>query len=195
MNYQATDSGLAEAAPAVAPILDPGFCPAALATRSFQRALGPAGVPIELAIERGDGGVSRWSTRVAAPSSGLAAQNFFQLERLVKFLLWSRGGWRIHFHGPMELGRQLDRHFRETGTGRFDAELMGRRIYEKPFEVRLLESPSDLPAAHESSAPLGRHLDGCRIGFDLGASDRKVAAVMEGRTVFSDETLSATMDG
>ncbi len=37
--------------------------------------------------------------------------------------------------------------------------------------------------------PLGRHLDGCRIGFDLGGSDRKVAAVIDGRVVFSEETV------
>jgi hypothetical protein len=35
---------------------------------------------------------------------------------------------------------------------------------------------------------LGRHHNGCRIGFDLGASDRKVAALIDGRPVFSDET-------
>ena len=37
--------------------------------------------------------------------------------------------------------------------------------------------------------PLGRHLDGCRIGFDLGGSDRKVAAVVNGEVVFSEETV------
>src|SRR6267378_2501706 len=36
---------------------------------------------------------------------------------------------------------------------------------------------------------LGRHLDGCRIGFDLGGSDRKVAAVIDGKVVFNDETV------
>lgn len=36
---------------------------------------------------------------------------------------------------------------------------------------------------------LGRHLEGCRIGFDLGATDRKVAAVIDGRVVFSEEAL------
>ena len=43
------------------------------------------------------------------------------------------------------------------------------------------------PVSRESTAPIGRHLDGCRIGFDLGASDRKVAAVIDGRVVFSEE--------
>ena len=31
------------------------------------------------------------------------------------------------------------------------------------------------------------HLDGCRIGFDLGASDYKVAAVQDGNVLYSDE--------
>jgi len=34
---------------------------------------------------------------------------------------------------------------------------------------------------------LGGNLDGCRIGFDLGASDYKVAAVLDGEVVYSDE--------
>jgi predicted NBD/HSP70 family sugar kinase len=43
------------------------------------------------------------------------------------------------------------------------------------------------PEERETAAPLGRHLDGYRIGFDLGASDRKCAAVAEGQVVFSEE--------
>ncbi len=46
---------------------------------------------------------------------------------------------------------------------------------------------SDVPAASDSTLPLGRHLDGCRIGFDLGGSDRKCAAVIDGKVVFSEE--------
>ena len=64
---------------------------------------------------------------------------------------------------------------------------MGEKIYERPFEV-VVAGAGQLPPEREVSAPLGRHLEGCRIGFDLGASDRKVAAVRDGRTVFSDET-------
>jgi predicted NBD/HSP70 family sugar kinase len=47
----------------------------------------------------------------------------------------------------------------------------------------------DLPPARSATKPLGRHWDGCRLGFDLGGSDRKVAAVNEGRVVFSEETV------
>ena len=48
---------------------------------------------------------------------------------------------------------------------------------------------ADIPAGRERSRSLGRHLDGCRIGFDLGGSDRKVAAVVDGKVVFSEETV------
>ena len=34
----------------------------------------------------------------------------------------------------------------------------------------------------------GGHLKGCRIGFDLGASDYKVSAVIDGEAVFTEET-------
>jgi predicted NBD/HSP70 family sugar kinase len=34
---------------------------------------------------------------------------------------------------------------------------------------------------------MGRNLDGCRIGFDLGGSDRKASALIDGEVVFSEE--------
>jgi predicted NBD/HSP70 family sugar kinase len=45
----------------------------------------------------------------------------------------------------------------------------------------------DVPPANESQQSLGRHLDGCRIGFDLGASDLKVSAVVDGEAIFTHE--------
>ena len=36
---------------------------------------------------------------------------------------------------------------------------------------------------------IGRHRDGCRIGFDAGGSDRKVSAVVDGETVYSEEVV------
>ncbi|HEU0011800.1 MAG TPA: ROK family protein [Verrucomicrobiae bacterium] len=182
-----TRNGLKLVRPRVLPVLDPDFRPAVLANRAFREAARRQPVPVRIAVERADG-VSVFDTLVAGASLPEAAGNFDYVERLVKFLLWSRGGWKVWFSGPDEIGRRLQRHFAETQTGRFDADLMGRRIYERPFEVALVET-GNFPAARESTAPLGRHWNGCRIGFDLGASDRKVAAVIDGKTVFSEETL------
>jgi len=182
------NNGLPLVPPAIVPLLDPDFRPAVLANRAFRQSVAASPVPVRIALERADGGISRFDTAVAPEGSPVARGNFVCVERLVKFLLWSRGGWKVHFSGPDELGRRLRTHYREVTTGKFDAAIMGGKIYERPFEVALVAA-DDVPAARETSAPLGRHLDGCRIGFDLGASDRKVAAVQDGKTVFSDETL------
>ncbi len=184
----ASNNGLALPVPRLAPALDPDFRPAVLAHRAFRAAAARRPAPVRLAVERADGGVSVFDTLVADAGLPESAGNFTHVERLVKFLLWSRGGCKVHFAGPADIGARLQRHYTDTATGRFDAQLMGAKIYERPFEVALVAS-GKIPAARESTAPLGRHWNGCRIGFDLGASDRKVAAVIDGCTVFSEETV------
>jgi predicted NBD/HSP70 family sugar kinase len=133
-----------------------------------------------------EGAVCRHDTRVHAEGSTDAVSDLFHLERLIKFLLWSRGGCRVLVAGAPQLTSRLADHYRQSVTGRFDAQIMGERIYEAPFEVLSVDR-DDLPAVKPAGKPLGRHLDGCRIGFDLGASDRKVAAVVDGEVVFSNE--------
>jgi predicted NBD/HSP70 family sugar kinase len=176
------------ALPKVVPALDFSFRPAVLINRAFKAAATDSGQArsVRIGLEQADGSVSHFATRVLPALHPQAAANFPYIERLVKFLLWSRGGYRIYLDGPEELGRQLRQHFETTATGRFDADLMGRRVYEKPFEV--VQTP-DLPPERAASTPLGRRLEGCRIGFDLGGSDRKVAAVRDGQVLFSEETI------
>ena len=179
-------NGLPLIPPAISPALDDEFRPAILSNRAFRESASEQPVPVHLGLERSDGSVSRLTTLVCSSGSPLAGGNFLYLERLLKFLLWSKGGHKIYFAGPHDLGALLQRHYRDSITGKFDAWIMGERIYERPFEL-VLAAVGDIPPEREISAPLGRHWDGCRIGFDLGASDRKVAAVLEGKTVYSDE--------
>ena len=183
-----TNDGLKLVAPKITPALDPNFRPASLANQAFraEAEASGTGLLVRIGIEQADGSVFRFETKVFAEGHASSSKNFRYLERLIKFLLWSRGGFRVYFDGPAHLHAQLDKHYKHTPTGKFDAEIMGGRIYEKPFEVVLTK---DLPAAKESSAPLGRHLDGARIGFDLGGSDRKVAAVLDGKALFSEEIV------
>jgi predicted NBD/HSP70 family sugar kinase len=183
-----TNEGLKLVAPMITPVLDSNFRPASLANRAFRHTVEASGsaLPVGIAIEQADGSVFRFDTKVFAESHPSAVGNFRYLERFIKFLLWSRGGFRIYFDGPATLHARLAAYYKETTTGKFDAEIMGGRIYEKPFEV---VHTKNIPAAKESSAPLGRHLDGARIGFDLGGSDRKVAAVLDGKAVFSEEIV------
>jgi hypothetical protein len=183
-----SNNGLPLVAPRVVPSLDPGFRPAVLAARAFRGLAGATAdaVPVRLALEQSDGSVFRFDLRVLPAAHPQSAANAVYLERFVKFILWSRGGWRIHVDAPAALAASLSAHYRDTATGRFDAHLVGERMFDHPLTV---VQTRDLPAAHAVTKPLGRHLDGCRIGFDLGGSDRKVAAVIDGRVVFSDETV------
>jgi predicted NBD/HSP70 family sugar kinase len=180
-----SNNGLPLPSPRVTPVLDADFRPAVLANHSFQSEIG-AGVPVAIAIEQADGSVFHHHTKIAPIGHRLAAANFIYIERLIKFLLWSRGGFRVHLDGPKELAEQLGSYYKSNAAGKFDAQIMGERIYERPFEICHVKS---LPSARASSTPLGRHLDGCRIGFDLGGSDRKVAAVKDGEPIFSEEVV------
>jgi predicted NBD/HSP70 family sugar kinase len=175
--------------PAITPALDPGFRPPALANRAFRGAAKESGgASVSVALEGTNGDVARFETVVFSDDHPRAAANLPHLERWLKFCLWSRGGWRVHYAGPQLLGENLQAHYAEENTGKFDANFMGQTLYERSFEIAIVD-PDDIPHEKNRSLPLGRHLDGCRIGFDLGASDRKVAAVIDGETVYSNEVV------
>jgi predicted NBD/HSP70 family sugar kinase len=164
---------------------DPGFRPVFPAWRQYlDRARASGEAPLRVALEREDGLVSVFDA--VAPARDADPESTYRMvERAVKFLLWSRGGWRIHFQGPAAVGRRLKADYSETGARAFDALTMGR-VYERPFEVAM-HSSATFPEAREAVRFAGGNLDGCRIGFDLGASDYKVAAVVDGEPVWTEE--------
>lgn len=177
-------------APSILPPLEPGFRPAALANRAFRAevAASGTGVPLVFALERSDGAVSRYETVAFPDGHPRAEANLVYAERIVKFLLWARGGWRLHVGGPTSVARHLQAVYAPGGPRDFDVRFMGDQVYLRPFTV-VANAVADLPAEREAGAPIGRHLDGCRIGFDLGASDVKVSAVVNGEAIFSEEIV------
>lgn len=174
--------------PQITPPLDEEFRPAVLANRAYERKLAGAGVPLVVGLEREDGKISRFETNVFPEGHPAATANLPFAERLLKFLLWQRGGYKIFVGGPPAVGAHLQGCYSPGGARSFDARFMGEQVYERPFRV-IACSPEEVSAACESGMALGRHLDGCRIGFDLGASDRKVSAVINGQVVYSEETV------
>jgi predicted NBD/HSP70 family sugar kinase len=144
------------------------------------------GPPLALALERSDGSVSVYRTAILPHEGANVALNERYVERLLKFLLWQKGGYRITVGGDARIADFLRTVYAPGGGRAFDHEFMGARVYGHAMTV---ESTSfdRTPEERETAAPLGRHLDGFRIGFDLGASDRKCAAVAEGQVVFSEE--------
>jgi predicted NBD/HSP70 family sugar kinase len=176
--------------PRLIPPLDPDFRPAALANRAFQKEVADSGVgvPLVLGLERANGELSRFETQVFPSDHPRAAANSTYVERLVKFLLWQRGGWRVYVGGPREVGEYIKACYSPDGARKFDYHFMGEDVYEQTFTVTICAA-DEVPPANESGRALGRHLDGCRIGFDLGASDRKVSAVIDGEPIYSEEVV------
>ncbi len=179
--------GLPLIAPNCVPPLDAAFRPAVLADRAFQSTANaePGRVPIRIALEQDSNSISHFQTQVLPENHPRAAGNFYYVERILRFLLWTRGGYRIHFDGPRKLAEQLAAYYREKPAGRFDSNMVAERMFDRPLE---LIAAAELPAERHSGVALGRHLNGCRIGFDLGGSDRKSSAVIDGEVVFSEET-------
>jgi predicted NBD/HSP70 family sugar kinase len=174
--------------PKIIPPLDQDFKPPVLANRNFQVELAETeqSVPIIIGLERANGLLARLETRIYPEDHPSSNSNLEYIERLLKFLLWQKGGWRVYIGGPRSIGEYIQKCYSSAGSRQFDYHFMGEDVYDKPFTVVICK-PEEVPPEMETSKPLGRHLEGNRIGFDLGASDRKVSAVIDGNVVFSEE--------
>ena len=131
---------------------------------------------------------ARYETRVFPEGNPRFTANLAYAERVFKFLLWQRGGGRAYIGGPKRIGEQIRGCYSPTGARAFDCHFVGKEVYARPFTV-IPCALADVPAEKESAISLGRHLDGCRIGFDLGAPDRKVVVAVDGKVVFSKEVV------
>ncbi len=172
----------------ITPVLDPGFVPAVLWNRAFEQkaAADPGAHDLHLALARKDGTVFRRSLRVLAHQGENAALNIKYVERLVKFMLWGQGGSRIYIAGNDAIADAIAAIYSENGSRSFDWEIVGNGMFDEHITV-IATTPDEIPAQNDAAAPLGRHFEGNRIGFDLGGSDRKCAAVINGEVVFSEE--------
>ncbi len=168
-------------------LLDPDFRPPIRALRALQDAVRESGEAhsLSVALERGRDDVSRHEMALVPPDDPLFPAALGLSERWIKLLLWSRGAAKIYVAGDPEATAHVQVAYGPGGPRSFDRELMGK-VYDGDLEIVVVE-PQELPAGCDSTRAVGGHFDGCRIGFDLGASDCKFAAVIDGRTVFSEE--------
>ena len=163
------------------PALDPDYAPLYQFNHAF---LKDARKPIGIAVERSGGQTAVYETFIHGTPEMARADRYY-VDRLVKTILWMKGGFRVYVRGDEEMFQTLKEAYAPGGSRAFDAEFMAG-VYEHPFEV---VSCRELPPEKDESQPIGRHLEGCRIGFDAGGSDRKVSAVIDGESVFSEEVV------
>jgi predicted NBD/HSP70 family sugar kinase len=174
--------------PQCVPPMDDRFRPAALANWVFRQDTATVGVPLVFGLERDNNKLSRFETLVYPENHPQAQANLYYAERILKFLLWQRGGYKIYVGGPPSIGTYLKNCYAPGGRREFDYHFMSEQVFERPFSIVLCD-PFQVPAAEDTGEMLGRHLEGCRVGFDLGASDRKVSAVIDGRVIYSEEVI------
>ena len=170
-------------------VLDPAFQPMSVLLRDYSAAVQAAkSQKLVVSIVRNQGYTSSYAMDVFADGTGHDEENIRVIERVVKTLLWIKGGYKIVISGSKVIYDAIAEAYKVGGARDFDNDFMSG-VYERPFEVEYIEKAEDAPATHEAAAPVGRHLDGCRIGFDAGGSDRKVSAVVDGETVYSEEVI------
>ncbi len=170
-------------------ILDPGFQPLSVAVRDYRDDVSVSGRAQRFvcAIERKGGLSSPWEMDIF-PEGVQTQRTVSLLERIVKGLLWMRGGYKVKISGSKALYEHLKEIYRPGGVRAFDENYMAG-VFEHAFEIEYHENADDIAKAVEEASEVGRHLDGCRIGFDAGGSDRKVSALIDGEPVFSQEVI------
>ena len=172
----------------ILPPLDPSFQPLEAVARAYERdvAASGRGVPFGVCIVRNQGYCDFYCMDIFP--DGEDERTLPLLDRLVKTMLWSRGGYKILVHGSPAVYDHLKAAYQAGGQRAFDADFMAG-VYEQPFEVVYAASMEEIRISRSSASTVGRHLKGCRIGFDAGGSDRKVSAVIDGEAVYSEEVV------
>ena len=163
------------------PPLDPDFIPLMRFNRAF---LATAKKPVGIAVERADGQMASCQTFIHGTPEMAGADHYY-IERLVKTILWMKGGFKVYVSGDAGICEYLKSVYCAGGQQEFDWDYMAS-VFEHPFEVVLVD---EIPGAKDAPKAIGGHMEGCRIGFDAGGSDRKVSAVIDGETVYSEEVV------
>lgn len=163
------------------PVLDEGFIPVLKFNRAY---LEKATKPVSIAVERADGQMATVHTKICGTDEMEKADSYY-INRIVKTLLWMKGGFKVYVSGDDKIYAYLKKAFSKGGEQDFDFGYFSD-IFEREFEVVKTDS---VPESKDAPKKVGGHFGGCRIGFDAGGSDRKVSAVIDGESVYSEEVV------
>ena len=168
------------------PVYDKKFNPMSIVLRDFKKMVEKApSKELGICVERNDGYNYIYRLNIFA-SPEKRAENYDIAERIIKSMLWVAGGYKIYISGDEYIYDRIKKDYTPEGARAFDVDFM-QTVFEKPFEV--IWCAESLPGYSPCNVSIGGHLDGCRIGFDAGGSDRKVSAVIDGKVVYSEEVV------
>ena len=141
---------------------------------------------VAIAWEREDGKVYRYDLEIPSTLKPSAVKFVsYVVERIAKFIVWSAGGWKLYLAGPEKVVKPVAKAYTKKGARAFDYDFFSS-IYGRPVEVEIVPYKK-MPETNETLQMVKTVADGCRIGFDLGASDFKISALKNGDVVFSKE--------
>lgn len=169
------------------PKFDKDFLPISVKFNDYKKEVSKvANKPLKICVERNDGYNYIYGFDIFSDKTK-NNENYEIAERIIKSILWVVGGYKIYISGDEYVYERIKEDYTLKGKRAFDVDFM-QTVYEKPFEV-IKSSEKDFPKANNCNVQIGGHLDGCRIGFDAGGSDRKVSAVIDGKVVYSEEVV------
>ena len=163
------------------PELDPLFVPLGKFNQAF---LVDAKKPLDIALERSNGQIAVYRTFIHGTPEMQDADRYY-VRRMMKTMLWLYGGYKFYIAGDDSIVTAMQEAYSLEGVQAFDFDYMAN-VFEHAFEI---VSCTKIPEEKGEAKAIGRHLEGCRIGFDAGGSDRKVSAVIDGESVFSEEIV------
>lgn len=175
---------------ATARIEESGFCSAHRWIQSYEQELQSSGTATEdlrIVISDPVGHCKAVTCRISSdPVSDESAATFRRVERTVKTLLWLHGGCEIWLQDRADLLKLLQHCYGSQGSRAFDVRFLAGQVYHQPLRFHL-GAPSMPPQKPCFPTGVREKLEGCRIGYDLGGSDRKCAALIDGKVVYSEE--------
>jgi len=163
------------------PFYEPGFIPA---YKFIEAYLKGASQPYALAWQRKDY-ISKFSTFIYGTPEK-SELDYYYLKLITEFTYNIWGGWKLYLCGDEALSLKIKAAMLDT-LAKFGSWGSIKLLFNQDFTVEFL--PFEQCPQNEGSKPFGNHLNGCRIGFDGGGSDRKVSAVIDGEVVYSEEVL------
>ncbi len=169
------------------PKYDARFMPMSVKLAEFKKAVEATdSKTLKICVERNDKYNYVYNLKIFS-AQDKQEENYGIAERIIKSILWVVGGYKIYLCGDDYIYDRIKADYTLTGKRAFDVDFM-QTVYETAFEV-VKTDEKDFPALNKVDVKIGGHLDGCRIGFDAGGSDRKVSAVIDGKVVYSEEVV------
>ena len=120
--------------------LEPEFMPMAKVINDFKADVAKSeSQKLVICVERNNSLTAVYELDIYKENTGHDTENYEIAERIIKTLLWAKGGYKVYIAGSRYIYERIADDYRVGGNREFDFNFMAR-VYEKPFEVIYVEN-------------------------------------------------------